>query len=774
VTRRAAKSSRKPTNDTPAVRFGRVDSKHAEARNDPLRPVWLFAMSALLVATPLLPSESATREGTGTVLIAGWLVFLIAWLIAGAWRGGLSIRQGPIVLFIVLFVLLHSFSALVMGRFGQPRYALNMLWQWVTLAICFTMVLQTVRKGVESRAFVAVGLALVVCLSAHGYYQYFHTLPQTRRAYEKDPEKTMRDAGVFAPPGSVEYSQFRDRVASTEPFATFVLANSLAALLTPWLIVVIGVTATNIGSVRGAPGRWVAVLATVCLILGCWVLTKSRAAWGATVLGLVVLAVYGWIAGWWRVGIQVVLGAVAALVLASVFGVATGSLDPLVISESAKSLLYRTEYWQATFAMIRDYPWLGCGPGNFQQYYAAYKLPAASETVSDPHNFVLEIWATAGTPTLVAFVLLAAAVAWRVGRAWPSNRNLLSPGQIEHSTASQDGPNLSVRPIYWGALGGLVIAFFPCGFLVGFVPDMILFLLAPLGGLVIAAWHWWVLRGEMPPAVLVCAVIALLVTLLVSGGISYAGVSASLWLLTALTLIAVERPDKAWEVSRAGALTLAIVGLAVGLAFHQTMYAPILSSSAHLNRGFDRQREGALAAAEVAYEEAAKADPYSEDPWQQLAELYFRQWLNGGDAASWDRFQAAVDEMLRRNVRSYLAYAQTGDWALASYRRHGLPSHLEMASTAYRQAVARYPNSSFLHAQLAWAYHLAGKADMAQQEAAEALRLDRLHNHKERKLAVRYLSDPSLRSPSEGGVDAEQLMQQVRKSQEQGVIFDGR
>ena len=50
--------------------------------------------------------------------------------------------------------------------------------------------------------------------------------------------------------------------------------------------------------------------------------------------------------------------------------------------------------------MIADHPLFGIGPGQFQQFYARYKLPEASETIADPHNFLLEIWSTAGTPAL--------------------------------------------------------------------------------------------------------------------------------------------------------------------------------------------------------------------------------------------------------------------------------------------------------------------------------------------------------------------------------------
>src|SRR4029079_17190304 len=41
---------------------------------------------------------------------------------------------------------------------------------------------------------------------------------------------------------------------------------------------------------------------------------------------------------------------------------------------------------------------------NFQDYYTRFKLPQASEEVRDPHNFVLEVWATAGTVAALALI----------------------------------------------------------------------------------------------------------------------------------------------------------------------------------------------------------------------------------------------------------------------------------------------------------------------------------------------------------------------------------
>ena len=94
-----------------------------------------------------------------------------------------------------------------------------------------------------------------------------------------------------------------------------------------------------------------------------------------------------------------------------------GALDREVLSEAGKSLGYRLQYWQASWQMIREHPWLGCGPGQFQASYTRYKLPEASETVADPHNFLLEVWATAGTPAAVALVALLLVAAWQIVRA---------------------------------------------------------------------------------------------------------------------------------------------------------------------------------------------------------------------------------------------------------------------------------------------------------------------------------------------------------------------
>src|SRR5262249_352903 len=72
------------------------------------------------------------------------------------------------------------------------------------------------------------------------------------------------------------------------------------------------------------------------------------------------------------------------------------------------------QYWEATRKMIAARPWLGVGPGNFGDNYTRFMAPQAWEKIKDPHNFLLEIWATSGAFALLALVALLAAFFVRV------------------------------------------------------------------------------------------------------------------------------------------------------------------------------------------------------------------------------------------------------------------------------------------------------------------------------------------------------------------------
>lgn len=735
----------------------------------------LGGLSAVLVATPLVPSESTAELGVGVNWIMVVLMLAAGWLATVSLQGWEAVRWDAVDALAALLVVLVAVSALVMGGQGCARATINMAWQWIALGVFFLLARQCLRAAAAQRAVTSVMIGLAVCLAIVAYYQYFYSLPRTRAEFVRNPEAMLREAGIDPTPGSPDRKLFEDRLNSTEPLGTFALANSLAGFLAPWLVVAAGIGI----AARAAMGRtkpWhadppsaggqavelakradsvVSAAAAAVLVLGfCLLLTKSRSALLAVGLCSGLLAAARWpVRRWltWRIiaGAGLALGLLAVAVLA-------GAWDRLVFTETPKSLLYRFQYWQATAALIADYPWFGCGPGNFQQYYTAYKLPEASESIADPHNLFFEVAATAGLPTLVTFLGLLALVAWHGRRrhgfeaeqggsavqppAGQQNRPI--PTASGDSPADPSEPRLQIRGIYLGALAGVAIGGWT-GFVFGMSPEPVLFLLGlPAAAATIAALHPWAKSGPMPPAVPAIALLVLTVNLLAAGGIGFAGLAPSWWLLLALVSSPASASPPARRLGRIASSVLAATAGLLVLGAFLTMYSPVLRCRAKLDEGLALTRGQRLNEAEAAFLEAAAADGHSAEPWTSLAGLYHQAALNSRDADSLSRFERAVSQSLRRAAHSPGLYKQLGDWRLDLFSRWGERRYLDEALDAYTHWVRLYPNHALAHAQLAWCYHLAGDPTVAVGEATEALRLDTLNPHREKKLDRQRLYDP--------------------------------
>ncbi len=737
------------------------DASSAESVIDLARRVALAALVALLVATPLIPSESAAELGTGTLLILFWLLLLVVWLVAGLVFRRTEFRFGWIDAAVALFLALHSLSAIIMAGEGHARPTINMLWQWLSFGACFLLARQLLRSAAEARAVCAVMLSLAVSLSMLGFYQHFYGLPQLREEYDRNPERVLREAGIDPTPSSPARKLFEDRLKSTEPTATFALTNSLAGVLATWLVAAVGIGVSTWNRTRP---RWQTVVgvAVCCLVIGfCLFLTKSRTAMIAVVAGLVFLAWHRWRGGRgidWR--IIAAGGAVFVLLLAG--AIAAGSFDLLVLSETPKSALYRIQYWQSAAAMISDHPLFGCGPGNFQQYYTTYKLPEASETIADPHNFLLEVWATAGTPVMLAFVSIISLAVWRLIR---TGEDAEGRGVDKRETASETDERhptdlQTVGFVYGGAVLGVFLAF-PCGIVAGFLPDpALLWMGLPMAVVCASLLHTWSIRGTLPVWVPTVAAGVLLVNLLAAGGIGFPGVAQNWWLLLAITLclLDAERPLKL--VSRAAAAGAVVIAILVVLAFYQTMYQPVLQCQTGINIGNSFVQDGSFDEAQAAYAKAAMADPYSAEPWMHLASLHQRLVIETKDLSRLQHFDHAAEEALKRDRRSHTTFRTLGNLRLELYRVLDDREQLDRAIKAYSRWVEFYPNSNMAHAQLAWAYRIAGDDQAASQEAKIALGLDKLNPHREKKLGEQQVYDPASKRPE--NETAEQLMERLR------------
>lgn len=710
-----------------------------DAPADRLRPMLLGALVAIFVARPLLVSESAaTVAGDGLPFVMLTLVLAIVWWAAAMARPRFAARLGWVDLAWLALIAWQAAGTLLVIRTGAARAAINVCWEWAGLGLGFVLLRQLIADDRELRALVVVMIALAVVLSAYGLFQFYVSLPVVREQFDRDPDAVLRAAGVVAPPGSAARLLFRERLKSTEPMATFALANSLAGFLATWLIVLIGIAclARTDEQDPAAVGRRWAIAAVAALPIGvCLILTKSRSAYGACLLGMGCIAIARRMSARPTARSPRVALFVAAAVIVVLIAIMVGgqALDREIFTEATKSLSYRWHYWHAAWEMVRSHPWFGCGLGNFQDIYTQYKLPEASEVVADPHNFLLEIWSTSGTPALVAFLAVFVAAAIELRRV---RRSAMAADHAAPHVAGGSVARAGVYAVAGGAVSGFALAFLVGLFSTVDLSSELLILGSLASVLAALASRRWIEHGTLGHAAPVIALGALLVNLLAAGGIGFAGVAGSLWLLLAIALC-LGRPGRpSGERSRPIAALLLAAAIAVAALCHYSAYLPVLRCRMLL-----AQAQADPAQAEQTLRAAAAADPLADEPWKGLAALAMNRWTHDSDARWLRLWQDAQAEILRRRPQSSAAWHQAADGFFEIYRQTHQAGDLASAIDHYRRAVELYPNQALARAHLAQALSVAGHTDEARREAAEALRLHRLTPHADQKLPEATLAE---------------------------------
>ncbi len=737
---------------------------------DSLRPWLLAAACALVVARPMFPSEGLPESGDDLPVVMLWLAVTMAWF-AGAIRGSrLRLRFGWTDAAIMLLVVWYVVSAIRAAFEASPRPAVNILWQWVGVALALLMIRQLVASRREARAIVAVMIGLAVALAVVGLYQYFYEMPNTFNKFIRNPDEQLREIGIWSPPDSKERYTFALRLGAREPIATFALTNSLAGFLVTWMTMAVGIAASaGLGnreiSVRnhlpgtgppGAPHKWFltlisraglsrrefrivgAAIVAVLLMAVCLVLTKSRSGYLAA---LVSLGPAWWVGRsprqgrWgWRTAAAAAAVMVAIVAVAGI-GMAVGGLDYEVLAEATKSLGYRLQYWQASLAIIADHPFFGCGPGQFQDAYTAYKLPAASEEIADPHNFLLEVWANAGTPAalaLITAILLFSATLFRgsLDRRATDGPTLDNPEvpPAGSDTLPEIAPTDATRFAVLGGASGLLLSL-PLALTSSAPPGWISVVIAlPVASVVIAALWPWIQRGRLPVLLPGVAAFVLLLNLLAAGGIGFAGVAGSLWLLVALGLNLAEHRT-VHPLPRSAAFAGLAATLLAAAACYLSAYGPVLKSRAAIEAArHNPQRAGEL------FHAAAETDPLAAEPRTQLAMLAFARWQQTGSQEAFREFEQHQAAALERDPHSSSAWAQAGRLYAQAYSVTRTRSMAEKAAEAYRVAVEYYPTNANYRAEFAFALLTAGDKTSFTEHAAKAFEIDSATPHEDKKL----------------------------------------
>jgi O-Antigen ligase len=748
-----------------------------------LRRLALGLTAALITARAFFPSEPNLREGAGDGLV--WvLLVLVAVGIALAvplLNGRLRFRWSATDAFVIATMAFVVASA---SHSLDRRPAISLAWEWAALGSVYLLLRNLPRTRNESSALAGALVATAVAVSAYGLYQVKVELPVLQAQFKKNPNRMLEQLNIM--PGTRGETMLKNRLmGSTEPWSTFALANSLSCYIAGPLVILLAVGLYNLVRRDGPGSRWSALTMAaplVLVLLVCLTLGKSRSAYLGVGAGMCLLALRARRTVPPRVLLAIGLSGVLVVAALVVAGLATHRLDPQVLTQASRSLRFRTEYWQGAWGVItegapsiasalsRNTFWWGVGPGNFAGPYLRHMLPTASEEIVDPHNLFLEVWATAG---LLALLCLLAALAWAFWNLLgPPSRAASARTEVDRlsrrarrrarafgddddaTSAPDDHVDLPPARTGWlmlsaGAGWALVVVF---GWLNPFQADLFSRWLILGGAWLTAAllcaplWK----RLPIPALALAAGALAMLVNLLAMGGIGIPTVALGLWSILALGLNL--RDDRTCSSLREYESRMPSLGLAVawsaGLGTFIGLVSPFWRCEAAVARG-----EAALSlippnyeAAHDAFLSAATEDGYSARPWLNLAVLYERQWRDTGarvDDRRWMKIPIMYDKAATI-PRNPWAWAIHNERAI---RIHGLlgvlaPRLDAMQLTEYRAKVVEAtrtasrlnPTNSELHARLAHASADISMYADAVAEANEALRLDRITPHADRKL----------------------------------------
>jgi len=148
--------------------------------------------------------------------------------------------------------------------------------------------------------------------------------------------------------------------------------------------------------------------------LGGLAATLTRGAWVGFVAGAASLVPTT------RRGRWLFAAGLLALGLAALAGPAALRHRVLSIGDPADPTVREREYmWRSGFAMWREHPWLGWGPGGVKRAYRAFALPeAVKQRTGHVHNSPLQILVERGVIGLAAWVALWVAFYARAIACW--------------------------------------------------------------------------------------------------------------------------------------------------------------------------------------------------------------------------------------------------------------------------------------------------------------------------------------------------------------------
>ena len=300
-----------------------------------------------------------------------FIIFLAALAIISR-RGCLKLPYGyilPILLLLSAYIISTMFSINMQ----------NSIKETIKLISCISILfIISQADDIQKNALIKIIVIAAAIISAYSIYQYFWGYQHTLDFLKKTDDDFLLNSPYA-----------RDILLQKRAIGTFPSPNILAG----YLIMAFFLSLTHIQAHR-LPSLACAPIIAIALIL-----TKSLGAYLSLVATLIVLFFFSY-----KTIKKHRLTATICFIFISlsiIFIILSKWGRLMNLDNPHNPIIQRLNYWRISIAAIKDHPFLGIGPGNFQEVFLKYKVGWSIDTRYS-HNIFLQTWLETGIIGLIA------------------------------------------------------------------------------------------------------------------------------------------------------------------------------------------------------------------------------------------------------------------------------------------------------------------------------------------------------------------------------------
>ena len=595
--------------------------------------------------------------------------------------------------------------------------------------------------------------ALGIVASWQSAEQFFVSNKVIVEQYREDPNSILEPLGIT--PGSFNHVLLEHRILSKDVRGSFTTGNSAGSFAILSSFAAVALLAELLKNRKSFPlstgNRGLAALLLAVILFGL-ALTRSK---GAIASFLIASAVFALLlkSKTPKISKNIILTAcvLAVLILiplAAWYGLKFGRLPV------GNSMLVRWQYWHASAQMLADHPLTGVGPGNFSTLYHQYKTPAAPETVSDPHCFVISILAQYGSLGLLGFLSFLLVPLWRSSLypfdaiEKPSGRQFVKLSLL--CVIASAAAMLTLRPFILPAGNAAtpdekIYVFFAdtiapaAAFVVGFALLLksiqtignkrpVLRSPVPLGA---KEDEYCLQNTNLTAIALFSGLFGVLIHNLIDFAIFEPGVLTTFCALLAC-LIALGPQLQSLPKPASAPAWLKITTIAgffvIGFAYFNYAFLPVAKSTSKIAKSFQPIYTSQLPLAHNLLAAATQDDPLSPDAPVMNARLYLQYFLSPiiPHSELFPETEKALSAAIPRNPANYKIFDCLAE--LYSLRAQAEPDNkdhwLSEAFDAASLAVSLYPGDAELHLKLAQIADGLGRNDDALEHYEKAVEIE--------------------------------------------------